>query len=309
MEDVPEDKAEAMADQWIQEAEAVYEVEKEDIIKVGRMYLSVKKLLEKYDANAWSLRSWRVIDSTLCMPPLAEMQSYLDGVPTCCEGLIEPLVTQMIGTYVSGRPGFIGDGLSYKMFEPKAGFEHPEDVIILGHCYIPVNPHGNDQIPYVIRSHVYGNPNATVVQQKHPAAPFVANWAHWPVGERVTLVKFNVFEKAVAVFTGKIVDGDYYYQDFEETMCRDKLVVKVDDYQNCFMFPVTEGPESEGSPWRKFGRFGGHQVAFCGDYQAEIIELAELIGFDVVTTEGVTENRGQQAEGNIAEIISEHIRL
>ncbi len=310
MRTVAEDDAEEMAGQWIKEAEAVYEVEREDIIQVARMYLAVKELLKKYSANAWSLRSWRVIDSTLCMPPLAEMQSYLDGNPTCCEGLVEPLVTQMMGTYISGRPGFIGDGLSYKMFELKTGFKHPEDVIILGHCYIPVNPHGNDRLPYVIRSHVYGNPNATVVQHEHPASPFVANWGHWPVGETVTLAKLNVFEKELAVFTGKIVDGDYYYQDFEETMCRDKLVVNVDDHENCFMFPIEKGPESEGSPWRKFGKFGGHQVAFCGDYKDEMIELAGLIGFDVTTTEGITENPGRKLETNtnIAMAISEQIR-
>jgi hypothetical protein len=309
MENIPEAEAEKVADRWIKEAVAVYEVEKEAIIKVARMYLSVNNLLKKYNGTAWTLASWKraAPDSTGCMPPLAEMQSYLDGIPTCCEGLMDVLVSQMIGSYISDRPGFIGDALSFKMFKLKEGFEHPEDVIIIGHCYMPVNPHGNDRVPYSIRSHVYGNPNATVTQKRDPRGPYVANWTHWPVGEPVTLLRFNVYEKDMSVFTGVIVDGDFYYQDFEETMCRDKLVVKVDNYDsgNCYMFPITEG----GSPWRRLGKWGAHRIAFCGNYKEEIIKLAEIIGFDVNTAEGVIKNTERKLkEGeNIGEVISNNI--
>ena len=318
MENSPKEQVEEITNKWINEAEAIVEVEKEDIIKVGKMYIAVKNLLDKYNANAWSLRSWRLIDSTLCMPPLAEMQSYLDGIPTCCEGLADDLVAQMTGTYISGKPGFVGDAINYKKFKLKPGFKHPEDVVIIGHCYMPVNPHGNDRVSYMIRSHVIGNPNATVVQDKHPGFPFVANWVHWPVEETVTLLKFNVFEKQISVFTGKIVDGDFYYKDFEETMCRDKLTIKVDNYQNCYMFPISKGDEyalerdfmEEGgqkvNSFRKLGKWGAHQVVFCGDYKNEIIKLADLIGFDVTTAEEVIKNPERKLKDNIniAKIIS-----
>ncbi len=315
---ISEDEAAEVADKWIREAEAVVEVEKEDIIKVAKMYLSIKKLLEKYNANAWTLitREQNVLNITE-MPPLAEMQSYLDGIPACCEGMVDALVTQMTGTYISGRPGFIGDRLSNYLFKLKPEFEQPRDVVIFGHCYMPINPHGKDRVPYIIRSHQYGmtrGKDGIILPYptgKIQGAPFVSLLTHWPIGETVTITKFNVWEKVVSVFTGEIVAGDFYFRDFEETACRDKLVVKVDNYKDCenskdcYLFPVTEG----GKGFRHMGKWGYHDAVFCGDYKEEILKLAKLIGFDVTTAEGVIKNPNRELKDSlsIAKIISKHI--
>jgi len=306
MKGISEDKAEEIANRWIREAEAIVETEKEYIIRSGRMYLAVKNLLEKYNANAWSVCVREAgpletpVKNIIGMPPLAEMQSYLDGVPTCCEVMPDCLVTQMIGTYISGRPVFIGDRQSNFLFKLKPKFKQPEDIAMYGHCYMPINPNGGDRMPYIIRSHLHGD-------------QFPSMLTHWPIGETVTIIKCNVWEKEISVFTGKIVDADFYFQDFAETSCRNKLVVKVDNYkdceasEDCYLFPITTG----GKGFRNMDKWGYHDGVFCGDYEDEILKLAELIGFDVITAEGVIKNPKKKVEDgkNLAEIVTDIYRV
>ena len=290
--EVKRKEAGEIADKWINEAEEVKNVTKEDVVKSAEIYLAYRKLMKKYDANAITMSSWALIpDGKLkAMPPLSEMELAKNLIPSCCESLIDPLVTQMIGTYVSGRPGFVGDAVNewgkhpepgvgvLPGLEPIEGAENLlENVVVIGHCYGPINPHGNDRVPYVIRDHVVYNDEVAKVwmkswkeksqkrafkQLKKEHITLVGITVKFPIEEIVTIVKFNVYDKKAFVSTGTAIDGGSLFKDFSDRLCRTKISIKTD------------------KPFRN--EIGGHLVVFYGDYKQEFKDFAKLIGFEVI---------------------------
>ena len=109
-------QAEKIANMWISEAKEVINVTKQDVVRSASLYIAHKELMRKYNANAITMSSWALIpDGEIkAMPPLAEMELAKELIPCCCESDINALVTQMIGTYISRRPGFVGDVVSNK---------------------------------------------------------------------------------------------------------------------------------------------------------------------------------------------------
>jgi hypothetical protein len=283
IEKVEKKEAERIADMWISEAKAVIGVAREDVIRTAELYIAYKKLMKKYDANAITPSSWALIPDGVikAMPPLAEMELAKELIPVCCESLIDCLVTQMIVTYTTGRPGFAGDMLGG--FPPAVPVsEIPKNMMVIGHCYGPINPHGNDRVPYTIRNHAYyelgwdttdprraWRKDAQVrankqLEKEH--ITLVAICVEWPIDEVVSMVKVNVYDKKIEVYTGRTVDGNYLYKDFNNRICRAKL------------------PFSLDKPFRQLrrDRWGCHRVVFYGGHKRKIKDLAALIGFEVV---------------------------
>lgn len=244
-------KAEKMADKWIKEAKEVRweETSREKIIKAAQQYFAIVKLMKKYncDAVTVSIGSALYQNKLEIRPPLAEMELAKNGIVTSCESLIDCLVTQMLGFYVTGRPSFIGDTL---------GIDPINDVAIYGHCYAPINPHGDDRIPYIIRSHAV---TPTTVGIK----------VELPLNETVTVAKISIYDKKISIFTGKSADGKSLYKDFEDIACRTKAVVKVNNIETLMA---------------NYDRqtFGVHRVVFYGDYKKEFEDLSAMVGFEVV---------------------------
>jgi hypothetical protein len=271
-------ETERIADRWIEEAEEVKNVTREDVIRSAELYVAYRRLLERYDAHAITVSSWALIpDGKIkAMPPLAEMELAKELVPCCCESLIDCTVTQMIGTYISGRPGFVGDVLNTWGGLAPIGTP-PENLVMVGHCYGPINPHGDDGIAYVIRDHVVYNNEVGKrwMQSWRPESQSQASrqledehitlvgiTVRWPVDEVVSIVKFNIYGRKVSLYTGTTIDGNSIYEDFDNHLCRTKIAVKTDvPFKNAL---------------------GGHQVVFYGDHRAKIKGVAGLIGFDVV---------------------------
>jgi hypothetical protein len=107
----------------------------------------------------------------------------------------------------------------------------------------------------------------------------------WPTYEPASIVKFDVYRKQVSVFPGEVLDGNRLYVDFPNRICRNKIVIRIDDPANCYMLPSNPnaGAFRQCDQWdRKHRHWGGHQVAFYGDLKPAIQELAALIGFEVV---------------------------
>ena len=286
IEKVERKKAEKIADMWISEAKAVIGVTPEDVIRTAELYVAYKELMKKYDADAITPSSWALIPDGVikAMPPLAEMELAKELIPVCCESLINSLVTQIIVTYMTGRPGFVGDILAG--FPPAVPVsEIPKNMMVIGHCYGPINPHGNDRVPYIIRNHAYyelgwdttdprraWRRDAQVrankqLEEEH--ITLVAIRVEWPIDEIVSMVKVNVYDKEIEVYTGRTVNGNYLYKDFDNRICRTKL------------------PFSLDRPFRSLrrDRWGCHRVVFYGDHRQKIKDLAALIGFSVVEVE------------------------
>jgi len=278
IEKVEKGEAEKIADRWMEEAKEVKNVTKEDIIRSAELYVAYRRLMERYAAAAITVSSWALIpDGKMkAMPPLAEMELAKKLMPCCCESLIDCTVTQMTGTYISGRPGFVGDVLNRWGGLSPIGTP-PKNLVIVGHCYGPINPHGGDRVPYVIRDHVLYKGDvgkgwmkswrsdsqiqaSRQLEDEH--VTLVGITVRWPVDEVVSIVKFNVYDKRVSVYTGMTIDGNSIYEDFDHHLCRTKITIKTDvPFENIL---------------------GGHQVAFYGDLRGEIQDFARLTGFEYV---------------------------
>jgi L-fucose isomerase-like protein len=280
---VPPQRAEQTADAWIAEAEEVTKVTRSDIVRSASLYWACEALLEKYEADAITISSWELIpDGKLkAMPPLAEMEMAKTLVPCCCESLIDCLVSQMIGTYLSGRPGFVGDQVSNwtGLRREDAVRPLPENYVAVGHCYGPINPHGDDRVPYAIRDHAYyelqwGNtdePRASWRaedylrvnrQMKQQQVTLAAIRVDWPTQEPVTLAKVDPYNKKAQVSAGISFDPHPFFAEFDNTVCRAKLAIETDT-------PFTN-------------RVGGHLVAFFGDLKGEFETFSRLAGFELM---------------------------
>ncbi|HCO93785.1 MAG TPA: hypothetical protein DIU00_07535 [Phycisphaerales bacterium] len=283
IEKVAREKAERIADTWISDAKAVIGVTREDVIRSAGLYIAYKKLMKKYDADAITPSSWALIPDGVikAMPPLAEMELAKEHIPVCCESLVNSLLTQTVVTYLTGRPGFVGDVLGG--FPPAVpASEIPKNMMVIGHCYGPINPHGNDRVPYTIRNHAYyelgwdtTDPKRAWRRDEQVRAnkqlekehiTLVAICVEWPIDEVVSVVKVNAYDKEMEVYTGRTVDGNYLYKDFNNRICRTKLALSLN------------------KPFRQLrrDRWGCHRVVFYGDHRQKIKDLAALIGFEVV---------------------------
>jgi len=289
---VREINAEEVADMWIDEAKEVKGgVTRKDVIRAAKLYLALKQLIKKHHADAITMASWHLAGFnkreklTNAMPPLSWMELSKENIPCCCESLIDCLVTQMVGTYITeGRTGFVGDILNdWKDWNLLLKRDDPGDVVITGHCGGPITPHGNDRIPYTIREHVIAKEWADSFDFE-TGVTATATTIEWPSDEIVTIVKFDIYGKKVFIGTGTILDGDSIYKDFADTMCRSKMVIKIDKPEVYRM--ITEDLKNGGTEeeinygFRK--DWGLHLVSFYGDITDGIKNFAKLIEFKVM---------------------------
>jgi hypothetical protein len=253
-------EAEKIADMWISEAKEVKDTSREEIIKSARMYLAIAGLMEKYNCNSMTMASWGFFMGwgelngkgvTDAMPPLAEMEIAKQLKVTSCETLLDCIVTQMVGLYITGRPSFAGDAL---------GFDPVNELAVFGHCYAPINPHGNDRVPYIIRSHATSN-----MLGRHTA---VGIQVELPLNETITAAKISVYHKKISLFTGKTVSGRDFYNGFDDLMCRTKLTAKID------VKSVLKNMDND--------TFGHHYVIFYGDWREKFNRVATLLGFELL---------------------------
>jgi len=83
---VEEERAERVADMWIDEAKEVRRgVRRRDVIRAAKLYLALKELIKRYDADAITMASWHLAGiwgnpKTNVMPPLAWFVLILRGI-------------------------------------------------------------------------------------------------------------------------------------------------------------------------------------------------------------------------------------
>jgi L-fucose isomerase-like protein len=171
---------------------------------------------------------------------LTEFQK--NNIPAVCESDMDGLVTDILGNHITGGQGFMGDFM----------IDTFNGVTVYAHCQAPVNPHGDDRVPYTIRDHG----GRTVLQMR------------LPVDGEITAVRVNLLERKISVHTGELIDGESIYRDFTESSCRTKLVAKV----NARL--IHENFD--------YGTFTNHLVVYYGDIREKIKNLASLVGFEAM---------------------------
>lgn len=95
-----------------------------------RIYLSLEKLIRKYDLSGFTLRCFDLLSAIGNTGCLALAMLNAGGIPACCEGDVPALLTMMIGNALTGVSGFQANPSE---IDPETGR------LTFAHCTVPLN--------------------------------------------------------------------------------------------------------------------------------------------------------------------------
>jgi len=252
-----EKSARSLAETWIEEAMGLRGTNKDEVIRSAKLYLGMKELLEEHNCNAITTEGFG-------WPPLTYETSVKEGIPSqglpttqfltddvaaASETLIDCLITQQLALYITGSGGLLGD-YSIDPFISTA---------IVAHCEGTLRPYGDERrSPYFIRNIPFVSENAGGACAE----------ARYPIDEIVTVAKISMYRRKLALFSGRTVSGEELFPYWDDILGRNKVAIRA-DAQNLL----------KNVEWETFGH---HRTVFFGDYRQEFIDLAKLIGYEVV---------------------------
>jgi hypothetical protein len=250
-------KAEEIAKKWIDSALALRGTNESEVKKSARLYVAMKELMETYECNAITTEGFgwppigfqKAVELGLPSQGMPTTQFCTDGIAAASETLIDCLIVQQMGLYLNGSAGLLGD---YSI-DPFI------DTAIVAHCEGTLAPFGDGRrSPYTIRNLPFNEEytGGACAQIYHP------------INETVTAAKISIYQKKIAVFTGETVSGEDLFQYWDEMLGRSKVAIKTDAKTLL-----------ENVRWDYFGH---HRVVLFGDHRQQFINIARLIGYDVV---------------------------
>lgn len=243
---IPEDKAGALADKWINDATGMLEPSREEIIQSAKIYYAVKEMVKDCGADAVTIDCLELSYNDIygnnrhMYPCLSHHQMANDGEIGVCEADINSTICSMISLYLAKRPGFVSDPV----------IDTSSDEIIYSHCVACKKVFGKDDprtCQYYIRSHAEDKKGASVQ-------------VIFPAGEELTTIQISNTEGWASIHSSKSVGnagGD--------NGCRSKLVAKCnsDNILHNWM------PQ-----W--------HRITIFGDYRRNLENLFIMKNFRIV---------------------------
>jgi len=230
---------------WISRAKRIVEPSKEDIVNSARLYLAIKKLMQKEGAQA--------VMSSHCMGRPAKgclTFSKLNdlGLVGACEGDIDSTLTMLIFGYAFGVPGFISDPV----------FDISRNALIHFHCTCATKMDGprGKRLPFTIRTQSDSEKGVSLDVEMR-------------VGQVVTCAKF-INLNTMLISTGKVTEVTH-----DELGCRTQFVTEVADASK--MFHNWGGGVLKGGIMALL-----HRAVFYGDHLQDVKNLGVLMGFNVV---------------------------
>lgn len=178
-----------------------------------------------------------------------------------CQNYPDILMSQVLAYLLTGRTSMLGDVI-YDVYN---------DVEIVLHCGIPINPQGGEQrIPYIIRTHAE-SPVRDVPKEPGSSTGMTVEW---PIGEPVTFWEIHSLNKKIRLHTGETVNGYDIYtggEDLYNVMCTGKVIARVD----------AKKIRDRHLPYL----FGIHTNVTLGDLRQQIKDISVLMGFDMVESD------------------------
>lgn len=145
-EGVDMNTAERLAEEVMKKALEVKEPSKSEIVKAAVIYMALKKLLEKHEANALAIDCLGWLEygkvEMPTTPCLALSLLNDEGYVAACEADVHSALTMLVFRYLSDRASFISDPV----------VDVAENAVIHCHCTAPTKMDGQ-AAPYVIRNH------------------------------------------------------------------------------------------------------------------------------------------------------------
>jgi hypothetical protein len=239
------DESKATADMWRKNAAEVIDVSAETLETSAAMYLGMKDVLKKHDANAISINCLGGFygGHIHAYPCLGFYQLNNEALVGACECDIRSTATMLMMTLLTGgRPGFISDPV----------IDTSKRQIIYAHCVAPNRMFGPDgpANPYKIMTHSEDRQGASVR-------------SILPLGYMTTTLDVRGPQNEIIFHQGKAVANDP-----DDRACRTKLAAEpVGDIEKLFTM---------------WDHWGWHRVTCYGDLKEPVLELAGAIGWKVV---------------------------
>lgn len=191
------------AERWQREAARVVEPTPEEILKSSRMYIALRDLLREHQASAVTMNclGMSLVDRGMGYPCLGFVRLNNTGSCGVCEADLKSTMTQLIFSYLVGKPGFVTDPM----------FDLSKSAIIHAHCVAATQMEGPQRAPspYLIRSHLEDGKGVSLQVQL-------------PIGQKVSMARL-IGTDLMLFATGDAVDSP-----MEERGCRTKLTMKVE---------------------------------------------------------------------------------
>ena len=243
LESDPQQAAE-QADKWIAAAEKVIEPTRDEIINSAKMHLAMRRLMEKYRAEAITINCLGgFYGGHLKAYPCLGFCAMNDGeLVGACEGDLNSTITMLAMRYLINRPGFISDPV----------IDTSKRQIIYAQCVAPSRVFGPEgsRNPVHIRNHSEDRQGAAIRSLM-------------PLGYMTTTIEFYPMLRELSIHRGKTVANID-----EDKACRTKLAAE----------PVGDMEKLLG----QWDRVSWHRVTFYGDVAEPVAELCKALGVTVV---------------------------
>lgn len=239
------DEAKQLADTWRGKASEIVEVTPETLVSSAAMYLGMKSLLKKYDANAITINCLGGFTGEFihAYPCLGFHELNNDGLVGACECDIRSTATMLaFSTMTNGRPGFISDPV----------IDTSTRQVIYAHCVAPTKVFGPQGAtnPFTIMTHSEDRKGASIR-------------SILPLNYLTTTLEIRKAEKEILFHQAIAVDNSK-----DDRACRTKLCAEVTGDMEKFL--------------TQWDQWGWHRVTFYGDLKEPVYALAEAMGWKVV---------------------------
>lgn len=252
--DMGDEEAKKIARVWIDESEGMADMTEEGVVESAKLYLAMEVFRKECDASAVLVQGLHE-ECVFTHLSMGMMEFQKHGIIGSYQAQLDAVLAQMLGYYMVGRMSYLHDVI----------MDVFNNVSIHAHCGCPIrNVWGEKDLPYKIRDYTTGKWHEESLS-RDGAVPAV----EFPVGVPVTIWKVQAIEKRILVYTGVSVDGNTLYKEFDDILCRNKLILKLDD------------AEKVQNRWN-VREYGCHKTATFGDLRKPIKQLGKLIGFEVV---------------------------
>ena len=240
------DESKAVADRWQKTAMSVKDVTRETLETSAAMYLGMKAVLKKHQANAITVNCLGGFygGHIHAYPCLGFHELNNEGLVGACECDVPSTATMVTFTALTqGRPGYISDPV----------IDTAKRQIIYAHCVASNRAFGpkGPTNPFHILTHSEDRQGASVRSVM-------------PLGYLTTTLEINQGRKEILFHQAKAVANDP-----DDRACRTKLAAEpVGDIEKLFT---------------QWDQWGWHRVTFYGDLKEPVYALADVLGWKVVT--------------------------
>jgi len=265
------DEANKIAKMWIREAAAMVNTTEPEVVRSAKVYLAMKLLMQKHDATAIAFHLRSLVKNPKpadkIWPSMANSELQKAGQVGCCQAHVDVVLTHMLAQYAFGRPSMMGDYM----------LDTYNNVSYMMHCGGPFNPWGDDRrIPYVIMDH-----RERAVRAHSQPGVGACTSVLYPPNEPGTIWRIDIMSGDVLVHTGTTIANPTaqamgltnvpspYRPHWNETMCRTKFAIQVEDAKKIERFVYPD-------------KYGVHRSGTLGDYREGVKDLAALIGLRVI---------------------------